>query len=171
MRGLFRGEGHVYSNRLRTAVIGIVAAILLAGGLAINNEYIRQHRTLLVLNACGAPVQVRVDDQPPQTVADTGRIVLGEGRHRIQLSGAVDETHEVDLEAGYFDRWFSKPAWILIPGGEAALIEQTVTYSKNPTPPQQHLIVGRPFVAMPPRGLPLRGTAAQHEGEQRQARR
>jgi hypothetical protein len=104
VRGLFRGEGHVYSNRLRTVVIGIVAAVLLAGGLAINNEYIRQHRTLLVVNACGAPVQVKVDDQPPQTVADTGRIVLGEGRHHIQLSGAVDEAHDVNLEASYIDR-------------------------------------------------------------------
>ncbi len=90
-----------------------------------------------------------MDDQPPQTVADTGRIVLGEGRHRIQLAGAVDEAHEVNLEAGYFDRWFKKPAWVLIPGGEAMLLEQTVTYSKERTPSQDNLIVGRPFVAIP----------------------
>jgi tetratricopeptide (TPR) repeat protein len=149
LRGLFRGDGHVYSKRLRWAVIGGVGLVLLAAGLAVNNEYIRRHRILRVINSCGTPVQVRVDDQPPQTVADSGQIVVNEGRHRIQLTGAVDETHDVALEAGYFDRWFSKPAWVLIPGGEAVLVEQAIYYAKDPRPAQHSLIVGRPFVALP----------------------
>ena len=170
VRGLFRGEGHIYSNRIRWAILGTLAVALLAGGLAVNNEYIRQHRTLQVINACGAPVQVRVDDQPPQTVADTGRIVLAEGRHRIQLGGAVEETHDVDIQANYFDRWLQKPAWILVPGGEAPIIKHVVTYSKDPVPPAFELLLGQPFVALPqvdylfeepPQNMNLRSRNAQ----------
>ncbi len=170
VRGLFRGEGHIYSNRIRWAILGTLAVALLAGGLAVNNEYIRQHRTLQVINACGAPVQVRVDDQPPQTVADTGRIVLAEGRHRIQLGGAVEETHDVDIQANYFDRWLQKPAWILVPGGEAPIIKHVVTYSKDPVPPAFELLLGRPFVTLPqvdylfeepPQNMNLRSRNAQ----------
>jgi tetratricopeptide (TPR) repeat protein len=166
LRGLFRGDGHVYSRKMRWAVIGGAGLLLLAAGLAVNNEYIRRHRTLRVINACGAPVQVRVDDQPPQTVADSGQVVVEEGRHRIQVTGAVDETHDVALRAGYFDRWFSKPAWVLIPGGEAALAHNTLYYATNPAPSRHELIVGRPFVALPhvdyafeepPRSLEVKG--------------
>jgi tetratricopeptide (TPR) repeat protein len=149
LRGLFRGDGHVYSRPLRWAIIGGAGLLLLAAGLAVNNEYIRRHRTLRVINACGAPVQVRVDDQSPRTVADSGEIAVSEGRHRIQLTGAVDETHDVAVEAGYLDRWFSKPAWVLIPGGEAALDHYTLYYATNPPPSRHELIVGRPFVALP----------------------
>jgi tetratricopeptide (TPR) repeat protein len=148
LRGLFRGDGHVYSKGTRWAVIGGVALLMIAGGLAINNEYIRRHRTIQVINPCGAPIQVHVDDQPPQTVTDTTGILVSEGKHRIQLSGPVEQTYDVDLAAGYFDRWFSKPAWVLVPGGEAALVEQTLYYAQNPPPAQNRLIVGRPFVAV-----------------------
>ena len=148
LRAFFRGKGYVYPGWLRWTVIGGAGLLLLAAGLLINNEYIRRHRTLQVVNACGQPVQVRVDDQPPGVVATFGQIVVGEGRHRIQLSGPVEETHEVDLEAGFFDRWFRKPAWILNPGGEAVLEEGTLYYAENPPPSQHHLIVGQPFVAL-----------------------
>jgi tetratricopeptide (TPR) repeat protein len=149
LRSLFRGETSVYPKWIRWTIIGGAAMALLAGGLLINNEYIRRHRTIHVVNACGPAVQVRVDDQPPVTIGTSGQLVVSEGRHRIQLSGAVDETHEVDLQSTFFDRWFRKPAWILNPGGEAVLDQGTLFYAENPPPSQHHLIVDRPFVALP----------------------
>lgn len=149
LRSLFRGETSVYPKWIRWTIIGGAAMALLAGGLLINNEYIRRHRTIHVVNACGPGIQVRVDDQSPVTIGTSGRLVVGEGRHRIQLSGAVNETHEVNLQSTFFDRWFGKPAWILNPGGEAVLDQGTLYYAENPPPSQHHLIVGRTFVALP----------------------
>ena len=149
LRSLFRGETSVYPKWLRWTIIVGAAMVLLAGGLFINNEYIRRHRTIHVVNACGPGVQVQVDDQPPLTIGNSGWLVVNEGRHRIQLSGAVDETHEVDLQSGFFDRWFRKPAWILNPGGEAVLDQGTLYYAESPPPSQHRLIVGRTFLALP----------------------
>ncbi len=123
--------------------------ILLAAGLAVNNEYIRRHRTLHVLNATGIPVELRIDDGPPRTVVGSEQIVVAEGKHRVRLTGPVDETHDLAIEAGYLDRWFKKPAWLLMPGGEAAIIRRTVIYSQRHAPPNAELIVGRPFLAVP----------------------
>lgn len=149
LRGLFRGDRGVYSQTLRWTILGLAAVLLLAAGLAVNNEYIRRHRTLHVLNATGTPVEVRVDDGPPQTVAESGEIIVTEGKHRVRLSGPVDEVHDLTIEAGYFDRWFKKPAWILMPGGEAPIIRRTLIYAVNPPPVQEELIAGRPFLSMP----------------------
>ena len=85
LRSLFRGERSVYPNWLRWTVIGSAALLLLSVGLLINNEYIRRHRTIHVVNACGKPVQVKVDDEPPQTIATSGQVVVDEGRHRVQV--------------------------------------------------------------------------------------
>ena len=66
-----------------------------------------------------------------------------------RLSGAVDETHEVDVQSAFFDRWFRKPVWVLNPGGEAVLEQGTLFYAENPPPSHHHLIVGRSFVTVP----------------------
>ena len=50
-----------------------------------------------------------------------GRLAVSEGPHVIKVSGPVNETHNIALESGYFERWFSKPVWILNLGGEAVL--------------------------------------------------
>jgi hypothetical protein len=149
LRSLFRSERSVYPKWLRWTVIGGAALVLLSVGLLINNEYIRRHRAIHVVNACGKPVEVKVDDQPPLSVATTGQLVVNEGPHRLQLTGAVDETHQIDVQSTFFDRWFRKPVWVLNPGGEAVLEQVTLYYAENPPPSQQHLIMGRPFVALP----------------------
>ena len=149
LRSLFRGERSVYPNWLRWTVIGSAALLLLSVGLLVNNEYIRRHRTIHVVNACGKPVQVKVDDEAPQTIATSGQVVVNEGRHRVKLTGAVDETHEVDVQSAFFDRWFRKPLWVLNPGGEAVLEQGTLFYAENPPPSHHHLIVGRSFVTVP----------------------
>ncbi len=97
--------------------------VLVVGGLAANNEYIKRHRTLHVLNATGQPAQVQVDDAPAVSVRGMGRLTVAEGPHVVKVSGPVQETQNIALDSGYFERWFSKPVWIFNLGGEAVMEE------------------------------------------------
>jgi tetratricopeptide (TPR) repeat protein len=146
---LFRKSGSPYAPWVRKTVIGGLTVALLATGLAINNWYIMNHRRIRVVNATGTPVKVAVDDGPAAEFPGDGNLTVPEGHHRLRLTGAVDETHEVDLNSDLFARWFKSPVWVLNPGGEAAFDEATVVYSQQPQPAQHNLIVGRPFIAMP----------------------
>ena len=147
LRGLFRARGSPYPAWLRwLAAIGAGLA-LLAAGLLINNESIRRNRTIHVVNACDQPVQVRADDGPPVSVAGLGHLVVSEGRHRLWVSGPVDQALDVDVRAGFFDRWSHKPLWVLNPGGEAVLDEATVYYAEHPQPSEHRVIVGQPWLA------------------------
>ncbi|WP_435018610.1 hypothetical protein TA3x_000592 [Tundrisphaera sp. TA3] len=149
LRGLFRAEGSPYSKNQRT-LAGLVAALMLAAvGLLVSNEYIRRHRTIRVAYAGVEPVRISVDGSPPVAVGDGGQIVVAEGRHRLQLAGPVEETHEVELGSGFFERWTHSPFWCLNPGGEAVLEQVRVIYASIPQPPESTLIIGRPFVALP----------------------
>lgn len=147
--GLFRSEGSPYAPWQRKLAIGSVAGLLLLGGLAINNEYIRRHRTLHVLNATGKSAQVQVDDQPAVSVGGLGRLSVSEGPHVIKVSGPVNETQNVALGSGYFERWSRNPTWILNLGGEAVLEDITHVYSMNGTPGQRRLVVGETFFHRP----------------------
>ncbi len=149
LRGLFKAEGSPYPAWQRWLVAGLAVATLLALGLGVNNEFIRRHRVLHVLNATGQSVTVRVDGGPAESISGLGQVTLAEGKHRVELTGAVNGTQEVALNSGYFDRWFSSPLWVLNPGGEGVLQESTVYYAENPIPTQHRLIVGQPFVALP----------------------
>ena len=144
--GLFRSEGSPYAPWQRKVAIGSVAAFLVVGGLAVNNEYIKRHRTLHVLNATGQPAQVQVDDMPAVSVAGMGRLTVAEGPHVVKVSGPVQETQNIALSSGYFERWFSKPVWILNAGGEAVIEEVTHVYSAVGVPGSRRLLVGEPFV-------------------------
>ncbi len=147
--GFFRSKNSAYPAWQRRLVQGGLALGLVAGGLLINNAYIRGHRTLHVVNATGVPVEVRVDDEPPTMVPPgLDRLTVSEGKHRVRLGGPVAQTLDVKLESGYFDRWFQKPLWVLDPGGEAVLRELTVYYAENPRPTEDRLIVGQPFLAL-----------------------
>jgi tetratricopeptide (TPR) repeat protein len=148
LRGLFRSEDSPYPPWLRKLVIGVGAVALLVAGLLINNEYIRRHRSINVVNACGQPVRIQVDNQPPVEFSGNGLLSVSEGRHHIRMTGAVEQALDVDLQAGFFQRWSSKPLWVLSPGGEAVLQESTVIYAENPQPGSQRLLVGQPFVAL-----------------------
>lgn len=144
--GLFRAKDSPYAPWQRYVAIGGVVVVLLAAGLALNNEYIRRHRTLHVVNASGVPVQVQVDDEPALTVSGLGRLAVAEGPHTLRVTGPVDETHQIEIAAGYFDRWFQSPVWVLNPGGEAVLREVQHIYAANPRPGQQRLIIGQSFL-------------------------
>jgi tetratricopeptide (TPR) repeat protein len=147
--GLLRSEGSPYSGRQRKLALFAAALVLGGIGLFVSNEYIRRHRVLRVVNACGAPVQVRVDDGPAVTVETTGEIPVSEGRHRVALSGPVEESRDIELTSGFFERWTRSPLWVVNPGGEAVLDRVTVIYAANPQDAEQELLVGEPFLAFP----------------------
>ena len=150
LRGLFgMGGGTGYSRwQTRTALFGSLT-LLAAAGLLISNEYFRRNRSIHVANATGQQIQAQVDDGQPLTLNDLGRLVVSEGHHRVKLTGPVDETHEVDVQTRYLDRWLNKPVWVLNPGKEAVLEASTVYYALNARPPDQKLIVGQSFLFRP----------------------
>ena len=47
-----------------------------------------------------------MDDGPPRSVDSLGRLTVVEGRHRVRMTGPVEETREIDVRSGFFDRWF-----------------------------------------------------------------
>jgi tetratricopeptide (TPR) repeat protein len=147
--GLFRSEGSPHAPWQRKLAIGTLAVVLLLGGLAINNEYIRRHRTLHVLNATGQAAQVRVDDQPAVPVSGLGRLTVPEGPHVITVSGPVTETLNVELDSGYLERWTNNPAWIFNLGGEGVLEDIIHVYSTNGTPSRRQLLIGQTFLHRP----------------------
>lgn len=150
IRGLFWAKDSPYPAWQRRLATGSALLGLLTAGLWISNEIIRRHRTLHVLNACGQPVEVRVDDGPPTTVGPgMGEVAVAEGPHRVRLGGPVNETHDVNVESAFLDRWTNHPVWVLNPGGEAVLQQMTLYYAKNPRDPDRRVIVGSAFSAFP----------------------
>jgi tetratricopeptide (TPR) repeat protein len=149
LRGLLSADGSSYAPWLRKAVIGGGAVVLVTAGLLISNEYIRTHRVIHVASACEKPVQISVDGGPPIAFSNSGKLSVAEGRHRITMTGAVEDTSEINVRAGFFDRWFKKPLWVLNPGGEAVLRDATVYYAQHPQPSSYRLSLGRNFVALP----------------------
>ena len=146
---LLRSEGSHYAPWQRKLAIGTVVTALIVTGLAVNNEYIRRHRTLYVLNATGEAAQVQVDDRPAEAVSGLGRLTVAEGPHVVKVSGPLDASYDVALSSGYFARWFSQPAWILNLGGEAVVEDVTHVYSAEGTPGHRHLLVGETFINRP----------------------
>ncbi len=144
--GLFGiGNSEGYARWQTRAAWGFTVLLLAAAGLALSNEYFRRNRTIFVVNACGKPVEVQVDDSPPQSFERLGRLSVSEGRHRLKVTGAVQENHDVVLQASYWDRWLKKPVWVLNPGSEAVIRESTMYYAVNPRPPDQRPVTFEPF--------------------------
>ncbi len=143
------GGGTGYARwQTRTALFGTLT-LFAAAGLLISNEYFRRNRSIHVANATGEQILAQVDEAHPLTLNDLGRLVVIEGHHRVKLTGPVDETHEVDVQTRYVDRWLNKPVWVLNPGKEAVLEESTIHYALNARPPDQRLIVGQSFLFRP----------------------
>ncbi len=145
--GLFGiGQSAGYARWQRWAAVWGVLFLLAAAALAASNEYFRRNRTIYVVNACGLPVNVQVDGAGPQIVDGLGRLSASEGRHVIKVSGAIEETHEIEMRTSYWDRWRDNPVWVLNPGGEAVVRESTVFYALNPRPPIRGPIALEPFL-------------------------
>ena len=146
--GMFRGDGLAYPAWLPRLILGGGAMALMVAGLLGSNEYIRRHRLINVVNACGQSVKIQVDDQAPVEVFDKRSLAVSEGPHHIKMTGAVNDSLDVNLAAGFLDRWFKKPLWVLNPGGEAVLQESTLYYAEHPQPGSHRLLVGLPFVSL-----------------------
>ena len=144
--GLFGiGDSGGYARWHRWAAVWGTLLVLVAAGLAISNEYIRRNRTIFVVNACGKPVQVQVDEADPVVCDALGRLTVSEGRHQLKVTGPIQETHDVDIRTGYFDRWSKNSIWVLNPGSEAIVHESTIYYAVNPRPSDRKPISVDPF--------------------------
>jgi len=128
-----------------SAIGGVVMALVLIG-LGVNNEQIRANRTLQVINAFSRPAKVAIDGAAPIEISGRGQLPLAEGAHHVQVSGPVNEEYDVDVSAGYFDRWLKSPAWVLNVGGAAMLAETQTVYAA----------VAPPVRLFSARGLPVR---------------
>ncbi|MFO1001733.1 MAG: hypothetical protein U0936_15460 [Planctomycetaceae bacterium] len=129
-----------YSSGQRWMVGLTIALILGVVGLAINNEYIRRHRSLTILNATGAPATVQIDGKASVTVIDKQTIPMAEGTHTVSISGPVSEQHTIDVRSGYWSRWFSNPAWLINVGGEGLVAEIQVYYAVHPQQPDVRIL-------------------------------
>ena len=149
LKAMLQPSSGRYSPGARWGLIGTVVAVFIVIGLLINNEYHRRHRTLHVVNGFETPVRVKVGDQEPVTIQTRGRITLREGDYDVQVSGPIEETLELQLETPYFQRWTRKPAWVLNPGGAAALSRERIVYSEFAGPAAVQLLIGKRFIFVP----------------------
>ncbi len=148
-RSLFDRSDTTYSSGQRWAVFLTIAAVLIVAGLAILNEYQRQHRTVIVRNDFGPNAKVVIDgdlEVPPGGQAD---IVLGEGVHHVAVSGALQEEFDVAIRSDYWQRWTYNPLWIINVGGTAQIVGETLYYAENPRPSVSTLFAGENLVHMP----------------------
>ena len=148
-RGLFDKKSGRYPGWVRGAVIGGVVTVLVAAGLAAHNDYRRRHRTVRIDNAFPQAAEVTIDGGAAIHVASNAIVDLPEGRHHVQITGPVTEDFDIDLEAGFFDRWMKSPVWVINVGGANAYERHTVFYAVNPQPTQVELLVGERFLALP----------------------
>ncbi len=132
-------DTRVDANQRTLAYLGLAVALLIVGFL-VTNEYIRTHRTFHLLGSAALPLMLTIDDQPPIRLAGKSEVVLAEGKHSLRVSTDQGELEPVEfaIQAGYWSRWFSRPAWVFNPC--AAVLQYRVVYTQNPgnagTPPE-----------------------------------
>ena len=136
VRGLFTSQ---YSSNQRWTLGIAIVLVLAATGMAINNEYIRRHRTLTVINETGLAATIRIDEQLPVSVTGILTLTMPEGVHRVRVAGAVVEEHTLDVKAGYWERWEKNPVWIVNVGRAAIFADATIYYAVHPRAPSLHL--------------------------------
>lgn len=147
--GVFNPWNNAFEPAQRWFATGGLVATLVLIGLAINNAYIHDHRTVHVMNAFPVPATVQFDDEPAQQVAGVVKVTLAEGQHHVRIAGPVEQELDIQISSGYFDRWWKSPVWIVNVGGGSALRSCRVTYAVNPQPPHCEWIVGQAFTSLP----------------------
>jgi tetratricopeptide (TPR) repeat protein len=160
LRGLFDSRSGRYAPWQRWAAVGAAVAAMAIVGMLGMNEYRRRHRTVHVINQCGRPAQMTIDEREPLQVDSMATIELPEGQHRVKIAGAADEEFDVEMHTGFFERWTKSPIWVINVGGAAAIVDETVYYAANPVPSDARVVVGEtfhysphvdyPFQTMPP---------------------
>ncbi len=127
-------------------VAGIVALGVLA--LVISNLYIQWHRTLYLVSGLKDSAQVVIDGvgRFDVTKGRPQEVVLKEGHYHARIIAGQPDEFDFDVRAvDYFDRWSDHPVWLINVGGSAVMLENRVTYSRNPPPAQTTVHFGRSF--------------------------
>ncbi len=119
------------------AAVG-TAILVLAAVAALLNELRRRDRVLHVVNGLTSEVTVSVDGGEGLKISALGgaAIPFTEGRHRITVTGAVTEEHDVEMTTPYFSRWFGRPVWILNVARAAPVVSYTLMPSGGPGGPR-----------------------------------
>src|SRR4029077_10103547 len=143
-RRLFQGGAGQRPAGRTLLALGVILA-LVALGFAISNEYIRRHRTLHLVNAFRQPAIVTISGAGTERFSGMRTLTLGEGTYHAVIDGPIHEEFDFQIQAGYFSRWFSEPAWVLNVGGAAVLVEETAIYSQAPPPPGITFHCGKSF--------------------------
>ena len=136
VRRLFTSQ---YSSNQRWTVGIAIALMLAAVGMAINNEYIRRHRTLTVINETGLAATIQLDEESPVPVTGMLTLTMPEGIRRVRVAGAAVEEHTLDVKAGYWERWTRNPVWMVNVGGAAIIADATIYYAVQPRAPTLQL--------------------------------
>jgi tetratricopeptide (TPR) repeat protein len=151
-------------------VLGIIAAVVMLG-FVIANEHIRRNRTLHIVNAYSQAATVQIPGVGNITrIHQLQDVQLSEGHYHAVISGPIQQEVDFDLRASYFSRWFSDPAWVLNIGGATVIMEQQVTYARNPPPANLVWHFGKTFEMIPRVTHPFQSlppTVSMPEGETR----
>ena len=132
------------------------AAVLLLAGFLGGNFYVRNHRTLHLVNGLPMPIVVEVDGSRTIAIGPQGRasLAVAEGAHRAVVTEPKLGFAPVDFELGshWFAGLFRSPAFVVDPSRSAALFWQEVFYMAPPAqapPGQSRIHVGEAFVTYP----------------------
>jgi tetratricopeptide (TPR) repeat protein len=148
-RGLFDTQSTAYSSGQRWAAFLSIAAVLVVVTMLLLNEYRREHRTVYVRNEFGPSTSVVVDGNIEVPPGRQTELVLGEGKHHVVVSGAIDEEYDMDVSTTYWQRWTYSPAWIINVGGAAQLLVEKLYYAERPRPSEPTLAAGENLLYVP----------------------
>lgn len=172
IRALFDSRVPTYPAWVRWTSWLTVWAVLLIGGLATNNEYLRRNRTVHLVNGFEVPVQVQFNDQTPIMVApgDLVPATLSEGDYQVKFTGPMTGEIPLKMATSYFTRWTSRPVWVVNPGGAAVLGFYRLEYAENPQPTRVELIVAEPLYTAPHIDFPFMESPKQLEIKKNQVK-
>ncbi len=122
----------------RTTCLIALLVVLGTVGSLIHNHHQAGHMPLHVVNAYPTVLRLSIDGgavifAPPGHT----RLSISEGAHVMSVSGAVTETIHTNIQRGFFERWVNDDAWVLNPGGQAILLEETIYYVKDGAQPPE----------------------------------
>ncbi|HJT34371.1 MAG TPA: hypothetical protein VJ783_20225 [Pirellulales bacterium] len=132
------------------------AAVLLLAAFFAGNFYVRNHRTVHLVNGLSIPIVVDVDNGSPVTVGPQGRtsLSLAEGPHRAVVTDPKLGFAPVDFALGshWFAGLFRSPAFVVDPSRSAVVLWQETVYAApgaQAPPGQEQTHLGEGFISYP----------------------
>ncbi len=110
------------------------AAVLLIAAIWGSNRYIKQHRTAYVVNGLAVPLTVVLDGDQELTVPARAwqKVTLAEGKHIAALTQPWETAaEEFQMEAGWFGRFFSTPAFVIDPAKASIVVRERAYYGTH----------------------------------------